>query len=382
MDLSWSAEQLQLKEQTAAFAREQLGSDLAARDRDEVFDRAGWDRCASFGLSGLIIPSRLGGRGLDPVTAALVLETLGYGCPDNGLLFALGAHLWGCAQSILLAGSAEQQERYLPLLASGGKIGALAVTEAGAGSDIAGIQTTARRAGADYVLSGRKSLITNGPLADLVVVLAGTGPERSSFGLSCFILERGLEGLTFGPNQPKMGMRTAALGEIVLQNCIVSAAQRLGREGAGMALVERAMEWERGMILAPAVGGMQRLLERCCDRARTRRQFGVPIGQFQHVSAMLVDMKLKTETSRALLYQAAWLKQRGRPSAHQSALAKLHISEAWILCCQHALQIHGGFGYLTESEVERELRDALASRLYSGTSELLKSLLARQLLTR
>jgi alkylation response protein AidB-like acyl-CoA dehydrogenase len=382
MEFAWRPDQIGLHEAAARLGRERLGQHLAARDRDQVFDAAGWLLCAESGATGLTVPACYGGRELDSLTAARVLEGLGYGCRDNGLMMALGAHLWGCVQPIAIAGTEAQKERFLPRLCAGAEIGALAATEPEAGSDIAAIATRAELHGDDYVLNGRKVLVTNAPLAGVLVVLAATDPARAGFGLTCFIVEGGTPGLTLAPNEAKMGMRTAALGEVTLRDCAVPAANRLGAEGAGLAIFHRTMAWERGMILAPAVGTMQRLLEQCCEHARTRRQFGAPIGQFQHVSGRLVEMQMRLETARAVLYRAAWLKAEGRPSDRESALAKLHISEAWVRSCEDAMQIFGGAGYLAAGELERELRDSLGSRLYSGSSDTLKALLARQLLAR
>jgi len=173
-----------------------------------------------------------------------------------------------------------------------------------------------------------------------------------------------------------MGLRTAAMGDVRLDECVVPLENRLGPEGGGLALFSHAMEWERGLILAPALGAMQRLLELSRQRARERRQFDQPIGHFQLVSTKLVDMQLRLESARLLLYKVAWLKARERPAIMEAALAKLAVSESWVQSCEDALQLHGGQGYLSESGIERELRDALASRIYSGTSEIQRQVVA------
>jgi alkylation response protein AidB-like acyl-CoA dehydrogenase len=382
MDFSPSPEQLALAADMAAFGQHALGIDLARRDREEIFDAPGWQEAAALGLAGLTVPKRHGGCAHDALTAALLLEGLGHGCRDNGFLMSLGAHLWGCVQPIVVSGTEAQQERFLPPLASGAWLGALAATEPDAGSDIAAISTTARREGSAYVLDGKKILVTNAPIADLFLVLVATDPARAGLGLSCFLLERGTPGLVTGPNETKMGLRTAPVGGIELQACRVAEQNRLGPEGAGLAIFNSAMAWERNLILAPALGTMRRLLETSCAEARSRRQFGKKIGEFQHVSGKLVEMEMRLEAARALLLKAAWLKTQRRANDRDSAMAKLAVSEAWVACCEHALQIHGGRGYLAASEVERELRDALGSRLYSGTTELLTAVLARRLLAR
>lgn len=379
MDYALDKQQQQLKSDTAAFAAAELNTDLVRRDRDQHFNRDGWNRCAAQGLLALPVPREWGGRGADAVTVVAALEGLGKGCRDNGLWFAINAHLWGCTIPVLTFGTDAQRRAYLPRLGSGACIGALAMTEREAGSDAYSLQTRALRDGGDYVLNGSKMFITNSPVADLVLVLATLDPARGARGISAFLLERGTPGLEFGPALEKMGLRTVPMGEVHLRDCRVPASQRLGEEGNGFAIFAHAMEWERGFILAGAVGAMESLLERTRQYARRRRQFGKAIGAFQLVATKIVDMQMRLEMSRLMLYKVATLKAAGKPAILEAAMAKLHISEAWVQSCQDALQVHGGYGYLTETELERELRDALASRLYSGTSEIQRQIIAQWL---
>lgn len=376
MDFSLTQEQKALKDSVARFAAAELNDDLIRRDREQEFNRAGWRRCADQGIQGLPVPTRYGGREADPISMAAALEGLGYGCRDNGLCFALNAHLWGCIMPILTFGTEAQKEHYLPRLCSGEWIGALAMSEPESGSDAFGLKTVAEGRNGGYVLNGRKIYISNGPVADVVVVMATLDPTQGARGITAFALEKGMAGMNVSPVVDKMGLRTVLMGEIELENCVLPADNRLGQERAGMSVFTHAMEWERGFILASAVGAMQRMLEQCRQYARTRRQFGQPIGSFQQVSGKLVDMKMRLETARLLLYKFAWLKQASRSAVLESAMAKLCISEAWVQSCQDALQIHGGYGYLTASEIERDLRDALAGRLYSGTSEIQRQVIA------
>ena len=376
MDFEFTPEQAKLREAVIAMARDALGRDLVRRDREGGFDAEGWRRCAQAGLQGLTIERRWGGRGADALDAAAAFEALGYACADNGLNFAIGAHLWGCAMPLATFGSEAQKKRLLPPLCSGERIAALALTEPEAGSDAYSLRTSAVRRGAGYVLNGRKVYVTNAPVADVMVVLATVDPAKKAHGVTAFLVEKGASGLVQGPAVEKMGLRTAMMGEVRLEDCFVKEDALLGREGGGLALFNHAMEWERGMILAPALGAMQRLLERSRARARERRQFDQPIGRFQLVSTKLVDMQLRLEAARLLLYKVAWLKSRGRPSIMEAALAKLAISESWVETCQEALQLHGGEGYLSDTGIERELRDALASRIYSGTSEIQRQVVA------
>lgn len=379
MDFSLTPEQTKLKADTAEFARAELSADLIARDRDQYFNRDGWRRCAARGIMALPIPREWGGRGDDPVTTVAALEGLGYGCRDNGLWFSINAHLWGCSIPVLTFGSDAQRHAYLPRLCSGEWIGALAMSEREAGSDAYSLKTLARREGDDYLLNGSKMFVTNGPVADVMVVLATVDPGKGARGITAFLLERGTPGLEIGPPIEKMGLRTVPMGELHLRDCRVALTQRLGAEGNGFGIFAHAMEWERGFILSGAVGAMQYTLERCRQYARSRRQFGKPIGGFQLVSTKIVDMQMRLETSRLLLYKVAALKAAQRPAILEAAMAKLHISESWVQACQDAMQVHGGYGYLTEAELERDLRDALASRLYSGTSEIQRQIIAQWL---
>jgi alkylation response protein AidB-like acyl-CoA dehydrogenase len=369
MDFSWSDEQTRLREAAMELGRD-LNEGLVERDRNEVFHRDGWKRLAQFGIHGLPIPVEYGGLGLDMLTTVGVLERLGYACRDTGLLFSIHAHLWTAAMPILHFGTDEQRRRFLPALCDGSRIGGNAMSEPESGSDAFGLRATAERRGDHYVLNGSKVFSTNASIADVTLVFATVDPSRGSRAVTAFLVERGTQGLRVGRKLEKMGLRTSPMAELFLDDCRVPVANRLGKEGGGANLFTQSLTWERAFILATGVGAMQRLLERSIDYARTRKQFGQPIGKFQLVSSKIIDMKLRVETSRALLYQTAWLRTQGRSIFLEGALTKLHISEAWVATAQDALQLHGGWGYMTELELERELRDALAGRLHSGTSEL------------
>jgi alkylation response protein AidB-like acyl-CoA dehydrogenase len=368
-----------LRRKIVAFARSELTQDTQALDREEEFNQVGWDRCGTLGILGLLVPQAYGGQGMNLQDAVTVLEALGYACKDNGLLFALNAHLWACVTPIWVFGTEAQKRKYLPRLCSGEWIGGHALTESGAGSDIHALATTARRVEGGYVLNGHKTFITNGPLANLIIVFAKTEPPagRNRPAFSAFLVERETPGFVLKRKLSKMGVRTAQMGELHLDNCRVPAGCLLGPEGGGELIFSHSMEWERGFILSSAVGRMEHLLERCIEFARTRRQFGRPIGEFQEIQNKIVSMKLHHETARMHLGSVVRLKSSGSPAYVEAALAKLAISEGWIACATEAMQIHGGSGYLTETELERELRDALASRIYSGTSEIQRRIVAR-----
>lgn len=379
MDFSWSKEQKELLDAVHRFAARELAYDVIQADRAGQFSRDAWKKCGDFGIQGLPVPIEYGGRGLDPVTLAGALEKLGYACRDNGLLFSINAHLWTVVMPLITAGTEEQKRRFLPGLANGTLIGGNAMTEPGSGSDAFALGTTAKRVGSKYLLNGVKSFVSNGTVADVVTVYANVGPGKGVQGITVFLVEKGFPGLAIARSVEKMGLRTAPTAELTLTDCEVPAENRLGEEGTGAVLFTRSMTWERGFILASAVGTMQRLLETCVRFACTRRQGGHAIGKFQHVSTKIVDIKLRLDTSRQLLYHGAWTRQLGRAGFLEAALVKLHISDSWVKTCEDAIQIHGGRGYLVEYELERELRDALGSKLYSGTSEIQKNLIASML---
>ena len=376
MDFSWSERQQELRSGAATFAATELNDNLVENDRDGVFNRSGWKKCGEFGIQGLPVPENLGGLGMGAATTVGVLEQLGYGCRDNGLIFSLNAHLWTAVMPLVEFGTDAQKDRYLPGLAGGDLIGGNAMSEPGSGSDAYSLRTTAERKDDQYILNGSKIYATNAPVADVMLVFATVDASKGPRGVTAFLVEKGTPGLSVGSKLDKMGLRTSPMAELFFDNCPVPEASRLGQEGAGPDLFTRAMTWERGSILASAVGSMERLLETCVRYAKQRKQFGQPIGKFQQVSSKIVDMKLRLETSRRLLYHTAWLRDEGKSGVSEAALTKLHISDSWVKCCEDALQIHGGYGYMTESGLERELRDALGSRIYSGTSEIQRNLVA------
>ena len=380
MDFSWSTDQKSQIDALSTFAREKLGGDVVTRDREASFDREGWNRCGEFGLQGLCVPREYGGLGLDPLTTVGMLERLGYVCRDNGLIFSVNAHLWTVCMPMVAFGSEEQKRTYLPKLCNGQFIGANAITEPQAGSDAYSMKTTATRQGDNYILNGQKTYITNGSIADVLVVFANADPSKGAAGISAFIVQKNNPGFKVVRTLDKMGLRTSPLAELTFENCEVPQSALLGRLGAGTSMFTNALTWERGCILASAIGSMQRLLETCVKHAKKRQQFGQPIGRFQLIGSKIVDMKLRLESSRQMLYQAAWLRSQGKTATMESAMAKLFISENWIQCCEDAIQIHGGSGYLTETELERELRDAIGSRIYSGTNEVQRQLIASMLI--
>lgn len=375
MEFDWTEEQREFREAIRKFAEREL---VGGNGSPEWF-RAAWKKCAEFGIQGLPVAEAYGGAGADNLTVIGALEALGYACSDNGLIFSLNAQMWACQHPIERFGTEEQKGKYLPRLCDGSLIGAHAMSEPGAGSDAFSLTTTATTDGDDYRLNGSKTFVSNAPVADLFVVFARSPSSRGFAGLSGFLIERGTPGLSVGPPLQKMGLNTSPMGEVFLDDCLVPASGLLGRRGAGMPIFAAAMERERSMILASTIGTMERGLERSVSHAQERQQFGQPIGKFQAISHRLVEMKLRLETARLLLYRLGWLLDQGLPAALDSALVKLHLGESFVSSSLDALQIHGGYGYMAEYGLERDVRDALASRIYSGTSEIQRNLAARHM---
>jgi L-prolyl-PCP dehydrogenase len=376
--LDWTEEQQRFRQAVVEFAQGDLAKELE-RAPESGLPLEAWRRCAEFGLQGLPVPPDYGGIGADATTIALALEALGYGCTDSGFIFALSAQLWACETPLVSFGSERQKRRYLPGLCDGSIIAGHAMSEPDSGSDAFSLRTTATERGGRYVLNGTKTFVTNAPDADLFVVFATTDRALRFAGLCSFLVERDTPGLAVGQPLTKMGLKSAPMAELFLDDCEVDAEQLLGGPGAGMAVFNASMQWERGYILAGAVGTMQRQLDRCIAYARERRQFDQPIGGFQAVAHRIVDMKVRLETARLLLYRFAALMDRGEATTLDSALTKLHLSESFLASSLDGLQIHGGYGYMSEYELEQEVRDAVGGRIYSGTSEVQRNLIARQL---
>lgn len=379
MNFEFTDEQLEFKKSAIDFAKKTLNHEVIERDRNGAFSRDLWKKCAEFGIQGAAFPEQYGGLNSDIFSTMLLMEGLGYGCKDSGLIFAINGQMWTVQMPILTFGSDIQKERYLPRLCSGELIGANGVTEPDSGSDAFSLSTTARREGDFYILNGTKTFCTMATEADVFMIFATVDKRRGFMGVTAFVVERDFPGFRVGRDIEKMGLRTAPMAEVILEDCKVPAVNRLGREGNGAAIFEDTVEWERSCILASIIGAMERQLEDCIKYSKERKQFGKAIGKYQSVSNKIVDMKVRMETARLLLYRVAWMKQKYGKAALDAAMAKLYLSESWIRSCLDAVQIHGGYGYTTEYEVERDLRDSVGSTLYSGTSEIQRNIIARYL---
>ena len=378
MDYEWSEEAQSLRTALIEFVRQELENDVAANDPECRFSPENWKRCAEYGVHGWLVPREYGGSELDVQTSVYLMEALGYACRDSGLTFAILSQMLSIQPAIQLFGSEPLKQKYLRHLATGG-FGAFAITEEESGSDTYSLKATAERVDGGYVLNGTKKYITLAPVADIAVVFATVNPELGQWGVTGFVIDREMDGFSTTETRPKMGLRTTPIGEIGLQNCFVPESHRLGEEGAGVGIFNKAMESERSYILAGQLGTMQRQLEETIDYVRKRRQFGTPIGKFQSVANRIADMKLRVETARLLLYKVAWLESKGKPLVMDAALANLHLSETAVESGLDAVRNHGARGYLTEYEVERDFRDSVGGLVYSGTSDIQRNIIARML---
>ncbi len=369
----------QIRDRFRQFSEDQLGLSQPRLEEQERFNRQGWQRCAEFGVMALPADPAFGGEGASMRQVIGAFEGLGYGCRDNGLLLAISAHLWGSLLPVGKFGSSQLKARFLPLLAAGRFIGGLAVSEPEAGSDAFSLAASARRDGDNYVLDGVKTFVTNGTVADVIVVLARCGQREGMDALSAFLVEKDFPGFQVEKKLGKMGLRTAEMAQIRLTECRVPASNRIGPEGIGRSLLVHVMEWERACIMAPAVGSMQFLLDRTITYAKERVQFDQPISSQPEVAARIIQMKLRVDTSRLLLQETGQLKEEGRSVLMEASLAKLYVSDCWVKNCLDAMAVHGGYGYLTDFEIEKELRDAMGSQFHSGTVEIQRLTAARMM---
>jgi alkylation response protein AidB-like acyl-CoA dehydrogenase len=379
-DLEWvTPEQAEFFRSVVSFSRSLDREGVSDRDRRSEFPWEAWKRCGEFGIHGLPAPEEFGGSGADVVTTMLALEALGYGCSDNGLVFSINAHMWTSVIPLWHHGTDEQRRRWLSGLCSGELVGCHAITEPDAGSDPFAMTTSARKTGEGYVLNGRKTFITNAPIANLLVIFARTAEGSGPFGITAFLLEQGTPGCATSGEIEKMGLRTSPMSEVVLDDCRVPESAILGRLGRGADIFQTSMMWERACIMASQVGLMRRTMEACIAHARQRRQFGQPIGRFESVAEKIANMKIAVDAARALVIRVGRLMDGGRDASLEAAVAKTFVSEANVRTHLDAVQIHGGYGYMTEFELERALRDAVGSTIYSGTSEIQRRIIARYL---
>lgn len=377
MEFSWTPEQTERYQHTLAAVREAFGP--GTRDASIPYSRKDWIGLGELGLLGLCVPETYGGSGLGALDTSLQVEALGRGCADTGLVFGASAHLFACAVPIVEFATEEVKRRVLPGMCTGALIAGNAMTEEGAGSDVSRLAVTATEVPGGFVLNGEKSFITNGPASDVFVAYATTDPKAGHLGVTGFVIERGAPGLTIGEPFDKMGLKGVPAGGIKLEDCFVPTEQMLGEPGMGGGIFQHSMGWERACLFAGYLGLFDRMIERCVEHARTRRQFGRRIADFQAVANRIVEMKLRAESARLLLYKATWEMDQGRMSPLNIALSKLAVSEGAVASAVDAIAVFGGRGYQTEYGIEALLRDTVPSTIFSGTSDIQRLLVAKEL---
>jgi len=369
------------KREVAAWAAEHLAQrDRVAADSSSTFAVDDWLRCAERGIFRTTVRPEHGGTYTDLATALLTLEGLGQGCRDNGLSYAIGSQMLSTQHALAQFGTDQQRTTWLEPLLAGSALGAFAMTEPDVGSDAYSITSSADRLpDGSFVINGHKAYITFASRCDMVIVFASTSPDARAWGLSAFIVPTDLPGVERVGNRDKMGMRTTPFGDIVLSDVNVPASALLGREGAGASIFNSVVQYERAFVFATQVGAMERQLDDALAYASRREQGGRPIGQHQAVAHRLVEMRQHTEAARLFVYRAGLAHVTGRDGPITAALSKLVGCDAGIIAAMSAVSVHGATGYVSEFEVERDLRDAIGGLVYSGTSDIQRNIIARLL---
>ncbi len=384
MDFELSEEQRAVVGAVRAFVEREVRPQAAAWDEAHALPDGLWRRMGDLGFLGVTLPEAFGGGGADLLTGAVVAEELAKG--SASLALSYGAHANLCAHNLARNGTDEQRRRWLPGLCRGDLVGCMALTEPGAGSDAVGITTRAVREGDFFILNGRKTFITNGPIADLALVYAKTDPEAGPRGITAFVVERGTPGFSASRPVAKMGHRASPTGDLLFEDCRVPASHVLGTVHGGISVMMSGLDIERAFFASGAVGLAERALDLAVAYARERRQFGRPIASFQLIQAKVADMVTEIEAARLLARRAVVLADRAErggagTEVHKiAAAALLFAAETAQRVVDHAVQIHGGYGYCDEYEVSRLYRDARLFTLGAGTSEIRRLVIAEEVL--
>ena len=378
MNFRQDEEHQDILEMVHDFAVNEVKPLAAEIDRTEEFPMKNVKMMAEMGLMGIPFPEEYGGAGMDTLAYIQTVEELSKYCASTGVI--LSAHTSLCATPIYQFGSEEQKQKYLPKLCSGEWIGAFALTEPNAGTDASGQQTVAVDAGDHWVLNGSKIFITNAGVADVFFVLAMTDKSQGTKGISAFIVEKGTPGFTFGTKEKKMGIRGSATYELIFEDCRIPKENLLGKQGKGFGIAMHTLDGGRIGIASQALGLAEGALERTIEYVKERKQFGRSIGQFQNTQFQLADMATKVEAAKQLVYKAAMAKATQKVYSVEAAMAKLYAAEVAMEVTTKAVQLHGGYGYIREYDVERMMRDAKITEIYEGTSEVQRMVISGNLL--
>ena len=383
MDFTLSKEHEMARTLFREFAEKEVKPLAQEVDETEEFPRETVEKMAKLGFLGIPVPKEYGGQGCDPLTYAMCVEELSKVCGTTGVI--VSAHTYLCCDPIMTYGTEEQKQKYLVPLAKGEKLGAFGLTEPGAGTDAQGQQTKAYLDGDEWVLNGSKIFITNGKEADVYVIFAVTSVVEDKRGrkkkmISAFIVEKGTPGFTFGTKEKKMGIRGSSTYELIFTDCRIPKDNLLGAEGKGFGIAMHTLDGGRIGIAAQALGLAEGALERTVDYVKERKQFGRAIGAFQNTQFQLADMATKVECAQLLVYKAAMAKATQKVYSVEAAKAKLYAAEVAMEVTTKAVQLHGGYGYTREYDVERMMRDAKITEIYEGTSEVQRMVISGALL--
>lgn len=380
MDFALNEEQEMFRRMVREFAEKEIAPRAPETDETGQFPWPIVEKMAALGLMGLPIPEEYGGAGADTISYAIAVEEIARACGSTAI--TLAAHVSLACKPLLLFGSEEQKQKYLVPLAQGKWLGAFGLTEPGAGSDAGACKTTARLEGDEWVINGQKCFITNGSIADVVIIAAVTDPTAGTRGISNFIVPKGAPGFRPGRDEEKMGLKGSVTSELFFEDCRIPAENILGEPGQGFKQFLTTLDEGRISIGAMALGLAQAAFEASVRYSKERVQFGQPIAKFQAIQWMLADTATELDAARLLVYRAAWLKDQGKDFVKEAAMAKLYASEAAERACYRAIQIHGGYGYVREYGVERIYRDQRLCAIGEGTSEIQRLVIARQILGR
>jgi len=378
MDFNLSEDHKILKDSVADFVKKELAPEAAEIDAKHEIPESIVKQISELGFLGSYVPEEYGGAGLDYMSYVLVIEEVSKACASTGVL--ISAHTSLCCDPVLQFGSEEQKKKYLPKLCSGEKIGCIMLTEPEAGSDVANISTKYEDAGEHFVANGNKIFITNGGFKGYGILFATKDKQLRHKGLSAFILDLESEGIEIQRNEEKMGIRGSYTTAVNLNNVKIPKKNLLGSEGDGFKIAMETLNGGRIGIAAQALGIAEGAFEKAKNYAMERKQFGKPIGSFQAIQFKLADMVTRIEAAKLITYKAAWLKDMKKTNAMESAMSKLYASEAASYVAAEAVQIHGGYGYITEYEVERMMRDAKITEIYEGTNEVQRITIAKMLM--
>ena len=367
-----------LRDSVHRWAQDRVKPLAAQTDRDNAFPNELWSEMGEMGLLGITVPEEFGGSGMGYLAHVIATEEIARASASISLSY--GAHSNLCVNQIKLNGSDAQRRRYLPDLCSGKAVGALAMSEEGAGSDVVGMKLRAEKRGDRYVLNGSKYWITNAPDAHTLVVYAKTAPEAGSKGITAFIVERGMAGFSTSPHFDKLGMRGSNTGELIFENCEVPAENILGAEGKGVRVLMSGLDYERVVLSGIGTGIMAACLDEVLPYVRDRKQFGQAIGSFQLMQGKIADMYVALNTARAYVYEVARACDAGKVTRQDAAGAVLYASEQAMVQAHQAVQALGGAGFLNDSVVSRLFRDAKLMEIGAGTSEIRRMLIGRQLM--